>query len=238
MVKKNKIQGFGVLYVYWGNGPEVDLQKSLHSVKKLGYDYHIVKLEGQRHYGDKARMYELSPFETTLFLDTDTILLDNINYGFEKANRHGLALSIAPACYARRFIKNCGDWIEYNSGVIFFRKSDRVEEVFEKWIKHAHRYPTSDQSSLTIALEDTHFNPFVLPQNYNFRSHLKVNPIFGPIKIWHSKDSLPKNIVEWNNKEKLMFGVIVASKRSTVIEKWSNVGKKGLKQRLVEFLKG
>ena len=30
-----------------------------------------------------------------LFLDSDTVVLDNIDFGFEQATKHGLAISIA-----------------------------------------------------------------------------------------------------------------------------------------------
>ncbi|MEJ0070814.1 MAG: hypothetical protein WDO24_21130 [Pseudomonadota bacterium] len=36
-------------------------------------------------------MFEHSPFETTVYLDADTVVLGRLDYGFEMAERFGLA---------------------------------------------------------------------------------------------------------------------------------------------------
>src|SRR6056297_1747455 len=121
----------GILYIYWGDKLDKEVNKSIESIKFTGLPYHVQKF----NKGDKSTktlMYDLSPFEETLFLDTDTMVLDNIDYGFKMAQRHGVAITIAPACYARRFTDNLpeNDLIEYNSGVIFFKKNNEVEKIF------------------------------------------------------------------------------------------------------------
>ena len=68
--------------------------------------------------------------ETALFLDTDTRVLDDISLGFEKAERHGIAMAAAPhyslgdfrtfsEVMQREGIEPLGQMI-YNSGVVFF----------------------------------------------------------------------------------------------------------------------
>ena len=198
----------GVIYIYWGNKLEAELQESLKSVSKYGYDYRVFKLDESSHFGHKSTMYDLSPFDTTLFLDTDTILLDNIDFGFEMAEKHGIAMTIAPGCYARRFIPELTDHIEYNTGAMFFSKNDVVKKVYNTWKSHSDEFPRSDQSSFTRAVYEHDFNVSVLPQNYNYRAGLNESQFFGPLKIWHSRLPLPINIHEWNARETLKFGYL------------------------------
>jgi len=199
MNKENR----GVVYVYWGDRAKEEVNKSIASIVPL--PYHIIELDKTSNLNDKSKMYDLSPFDETVFLDTDTVVLDDITYGFEMANKFGIAITIAPACYAGRHDKSfTKDLVEYNNGVVFFKKDHKVKEVFEKWKELAFNYPIS-QTGLARAFELCNFNPFVLPQNYNYRADF-LSPVFGPIKIWHSRLPIPKNIEDWNNKDEYTFG--------------------------------
>ncbi len=42
----------------------------------------------------KATMFDLSPFDETLFLDLDTVVLGRLDFGFQKAQQFGLAIAI------------------------------------------------------------------------------------------------------------------------------------------------
>jgi len=201
----------GALYVYWGNKYDDELARSIASVEKLGLPVHVERLDGAPGLWAKAGMYEYSPFDETVFLDTDTIVLENLDFGFEMARHHGVALAVAPACYAKRFGEGFpADAIEYNTGVIFFSKVKRVSELFETWKSYSEDYPENDQTSFARAIWEQKFNPFVLPLNWNLRAHLDIRPIFGPIKVWHSRLPIPENIESWNEANSLEFGKIHA----------------------------
>ena len=70
-------------------------------------------------------MFALSPFESPLFLDADTVVLDRLDFGFEKAERFGLACSICECPWARRFAGVFGETAGYNTGVLFFATAAR-----------------------------------------------------------------------------------------------------------------
>ncbi len=55
----------------------------------------------------------------------------------------------------------------------------------------------NDQGSFALAVEQTGFNPFVLPHNWNFRP-LWHRSFFGPIKIWHDYSDPPPFFDEIN----------------------------------------
>jgi hypothetical protein len=65
-------------------------------------------------------MMELSPFEETLYLDADTVVLDRLDFGFEQAARFGVACCICECPWARRYrgLPN-DDGVEYSTGVLF-----------------------------------------------------------------------------------------------------------------------
>src|SRR5262249_3199589 len=130
---------------------------------------------------EKANLFDRTPFKETLFLDLDTVVLDDLSFGFAQAGHHGLACCICDSPWARRhgaWIQE-RDMIEYNSGVMFF--TEAAEPVFRGWQKlaraadwsilfvdqagNAARMPYNDQGSLAKAVHDARFNPFVLPLN-------------------------------------------------------------------------
>lgn len=212
----------GVIYIYWGDSIESELNRSIESVTRYHPELPIerIKLPDGSGLVDKARMLELSPFETTLFLDTDTVVLDKLDMGFEKAERHGLACCINECPWARRYGDISGDQIEYNTGVLFFTKT--AASVFEKWHKLAQTIdssivfrregkicvmPSNDQASYSQAIEDTQFNPFVLPLNWNLRPGWHQS-FFGPIKIWHDRNEVPIQIKFWNEEQSLEQSII------------------------------
>jgi len=158
-----------------------------------------------------VEMLDLSPFDETLFLDIDTVVMGNLDFGFEKAKSFGMAISICEAPWGRRYKKIFfGDEVEYNTGVIFFTK--RAKLVFNAWKELAgtidssilivkdqviYTMPANDQGSFALAVVRTGFNPYVLPLNWNFRPGWHRS-FFGPIKVWHDYSEPPPFLEELN----------------------------------------
>jgi hypothetical protein len=156
-------------------------------------------------------MFDLSPFDETLFLDVDTVVLGNLDFGFYKAKQFGLAMSICEAPWAKRYPAIfSSDEVEYNTGVIFFSK--KAQPLFEKWNElsltadssligvnngQVYKIAAQDQGSFALAIDQTGFNPFVLPLNWNFRP-IWHRSFFGPIKIWHDYTDPPPFFEELN----------------------------------------
>lgn len=199
----------GILYIVWGNYNKAELQRSIDSVVKFGYDYHVAEIEDEGiGLAHKAKMYDLSPFDTTLFLDTDTVVMDNLDYGFYKAEKHGIACCIAPASSAYLAAKEIGmpllnnDTPQYNTGVIFFTKYHTYYDyhdkhydnhsLFENFRWCVHRWPQSlknDQPALARSIEMGDVNPYILPRTWNYRAKMRYEAkvTHGPIKILHAR---------------------------------------------------
>src|SRR5262245_58601263 len=122
----------GVLYIVWGDKGERALARSLASLKEMHPElpHEIIRLpaETDEYKGllEKSRMMSLSPFDETLFLDADTVVLDRLDFGFAQAARFGLACCICESPWARRYrgLPN-DDATEYNTGVLFFTRAAR-----------------------------------------------------------------------------------------------------------------
>lgn len=201
----------GILSIYWGDESKLPIERLKHSVRKYHPElsHEIVKVDAPTTRQDslyiKSQMMDLTPFEETLFLDIDTVVMGNLNFGFIKATQFGLAISICEAPWGRRY-RNIftGDEVEYNTGVLFFTKA--AASVFEEWkslvkvvdssidlVKGSERarMEANDQGPFALAIEKTGFNPFVLPLNWNFRP-MWHRSFFGPIKVWHDYADPPQ----------------------------------------------
>jgi hypothetical protein len=204
----------GILYIVWGDKVEHQLERSKQSVKKYHPELpiHVERVEdlGERSLSQKSKMVSLTPFESTLYLDSDTVLLGKLDQAFDRAEEFGLACCICECPWTRRYDPTERDNIEYNTGVIFF--SGKSRGVFEQWEKLAATAPATsrwwaqregrmfsnrydDQASFARAVREARFNPFVLPLNYNFRPNF-FQSVFCPIKIWHSSVPVPAGLEE------------------------------------------
>src|SRR5258708_3578836 len=197
-------RGRGVLYLVWGETSRQEVKRSIESLERFELEHCVRELDSASKLPAKSGMYELSPFHETLFLDSDTVVIEDPAFGFEMAARHGLALSIEPDCWARRqWAQNAPkrvtkDIPEYNTGVLFYIKHPKTRQLFERWNEISGDYgEKNDQWSFSQAVYDTGSNPFILPQNWNFRDSM----LYGPLKIWHVRGIPPPcNTEHWNRK--------------------------------------
>jgi hypothetical protein len=203
----------GILYIVWGEKAEAQLQRSILSVRNFYPEMPIHVERGSEDprlgFRQKTIMGALTPFESTLFLDADTVVLGNLDYAFDRAEEFGLACCICECPWLRRYGHSEGDLIEYNSGVLFF--SQKARHIMSDWPKISAAHPSAshwldtdgghkgmrfeDQYGLARAIRDNAFNPHVLPMNYNFRPSIH-RTFFAPLKIWHSPKELPQGLTQ------------------------------------------
>lgn len=180
----------------------------------IGFGTRLQVIRTQFELHGKARKCELyrhlpEGFDSILFLDVDIRILGDISLGFEKAERHGIAMAQA-AHYSLDHFKGFSrimrlEGVEprgqllYNSGVIFFSLKPDVREVFELWMKLGLKHPDApwgDQTYLTLAMELLDFLPYTLSTGYNHRAFGEL--ISGEIRIWHSYKPVPDNVNDLN----------------------------------------
>src|SRR3984957_10987377 len=97
----------GILYIVWGDKVEPLLQRSMASVRKFYPDIPVEIVRGEadpvRGLAQKSKMATQSPFESTLFLNADTVILGNLDYAFDRAEEFGLACAICDCPWLRRY---------------------------------------------------------------------------------------------------------------------------------------
>jgi hypothetical protein len=163
---------------------------------------------------EKSRLIDLLPagYETLLYLDTDTRIVGDVDLGFAKAERHGIAMAPAPNYNLPEFFNFASimrpvgvepaDQIMYNSGVIFFRLTPIIRQVLERWRDLCtesgglNDFPR-DQPFLTLALEQLGVTPYVLSPLYNYRGLGEY--AVGNIRIWHSHFAPPPDLNDFAN---------------------------------------
>lgn len=199
----NNIQGESVGLIYMAFGPKAAqaVRKSVMTLRRVGFNYPVcvvgdtpvegfefVQWRGESPFDPtqkknfmfragriKPFLYELSPFDRTLYLDADTQFLEDVRPGFELLNDCDLAITQEYLTVGELYNKFMAGWeinieeraqtIEegisplepfINSGVIFFRKSNKSKETFEQWHKQWMRYQQWDeQLALMRAIHET-----------------------------------------------------------------------------------
>jgi len=201
----------------WGKKIEPIFQRSLESLRAFHPELpvEVAELREDATLLEKARMFDLSPFENTLFLDSDTVIMDRLDFAFEKSEKFAVACCICECPWARRYGGLSGDIIEYNTGVLFFNR--QAKPLFDLWKQHVptldssirfkrgndpqiHVMPLNDQGGFALAMEQSGICPFVLPMNWNVR-HQWQYILAGPVKIWHDYAPVPPGLIEWNKKQ-------------------------------------
>ncbi len=218
----------GVLYMIWGNNEVVNAARprAIASLKIVHpeMEYHVARMPDNSDLRCKAQMFDLSPFDTTIYLDADTVVLGGLSHAFDKAEQHGLTVSVNPHPWANRYaaLHAHGEIIEYDTGVVAFSKRPAVKHLFDAW-KAGHDMNScsffmsstglahmlvNDQCAFAHAVHSTGFNPFVLPVNWNLHPKWQKT-VFGPIKIWHDYREVPPGVYEWNAAQTAPGAVMV-----------------------------
>jgi hypothetical protein len=148
----------------------------------------------------KARYLRESPFDRTLFLDTDTTTVRPIEGLFHLLDRFDIGLYMLPYYTDHpkyRYLNNP------SSGVVLFRRCEAVSETFDRWLElfdqevsmteaRASNSPSriNDDPLLMRAIYETQARLVPLPAAMNF--HLDVPTVTAsPIHIVHGRHPDP-----------------------------------------------
>jgi hypothetical protein len=156
-------------------------------------------------YLSRIPILEASPYERTLFLDSDTYVCGDLAGLFALLDEFDIALAHAPirAIYAIEGVPD--SFPEFNAGVILYRGSDRVKAAFRDWADRFARFQeqrdrgeirwlrpegkrihTHDQGSLRAALYRSGLRIATLPPEYNCR-FTQPGFVDGPVRILHGR---------------------------------------------------
>lgn len=146
------------------------------------------------NFQDKITALLNSPFDRTLFLDSDTFVVEDCSELFDLLDYFDFAAAQDPW----RIDANADDsqhaFPEYNSGVLAIKKSEAMTQLLKDWLAR-HRqmraaHPlVGDQLSLRAAIYKTSLRVHALPPEYNFRTFcVNVAGANARVKILHGRD--------------------------------------------------
>ena len=133
------------MYLVWGKAKDHYLNRSITSLQKHHPELpvHVEKLPQGSNLLEETRITSSIPFESTLFLDIDTVVLGRLDFGFQKAEEFGLACCICECPWANRYEdpRLRGEIIEFNTGVLFF--TEKSNRVLSNWSRNANEIDSS-----------------------------------------------------------------------------------------------
>jgi hypothetical protein len=142
-------------------------------------------------------IYQDSPYEKTLYLDTDTYIYEPCGALFGLLDHFDVCMAAAPADMNEPLIdgKPLTACFPYNAGVIAFKKNARNEFLFRTWHeRHAKklregslRHKEGDQPSFMEALVHSESRVYVLPSIWNARALTYVF-LNGSVKVVHCRE--------------------------------------------------
>ena len=145
----------------------------------------------QPHRRSKVDYLIKTPFERTLYLDSDTRIVDNIAEVFKLLDNFDIALAHA---HARNHPATKEQWhthIPYsfpqlNGGVILFKMNAKVESLLKQWREAYHTAGfKKDQVTLRELVWNSDLRLTILPPEYNIR-YKKY------LWIWRKNEAVPK----------------------------------------------
>jgi len=148
-------------------------------------------------FSDKFHAFRETPYERTLFLDTDTLLLGPIPEVFDVLDQFDFACAHGPVrgTDSPELLADCpAAFAEPNAGVLAFNRNDKTARLFQLWAERyedqLRRYPhrKSDQPPLRRTLWDSGIRFVTLPPEYNLRTPFPVFSGRMPVKILHGRE--------------------------------------------------
>jgi hypothetical protein len=198
----------GVIYVAIGARFVAEARLSAESVRRVlpevpillftdrfpesrsGFD-EIIKLSTPHpkpHINKLIAMME-SPFKKTLLLDTDTYVCADISDLFAILDRFDIAMTLERP-YRDDFPANSGvpnAFVEFNQGVIAFRRSNAVQEALKESLSWTERLDARyDQPPLRLALFHSEVRIATLPLEFNCR-FANYGYLSGVVRILHGR---------------------------------------------------
>ena len=141
------------------------------------------------HYRSKVDYSVRTPFDRTLYLDTDTRVLDDITPLFDLLDRFDIALAHAPNRITRLMnwqVPVPVSFPQFNCGVFVYRRSERVWKFLQEWIEAFHQAGFfSDQITFREIIWLSDLRIATLPPEYNLR-YLKY------LLLWGKREARPR----------------------------------------------
>ena len=196
----------GVLYIAYGEKAIENAEHSIETLQKLRPDLPIAVVTDAEHIKGanhlirhidmdlgarniKTRIYSLSPFDKTFYLDADTEVLLDPQHGFDLLDKVDMVLAqdsvrifnrnqhphmVQEEMAVTKRETNGGEYLYYNTGVMFFRRNERVRLLMQAWHAEWQRWGKQDQPAMFRAM---------------FTNPVRIATMRNPWNAHHSKQA-------------------------------------------------
>ena len=148
------------------------------------------------------KLYPLmeSPFQKTVFLDTDTWIIEPLEDLFALLDSYDVLVTPVDQFYdyafeheEEPFSKIPKAFGYFNTGLFAYRKGDRTTHFLQEWARnfeqHVSRHTVNDQPAMRLALYECDIRHHVLPSCYNTQDWVPfVIPSGGSIAMLHGRN--------------------------------------------------
>ena len=167
---------------------------------------------------DRIANMRRSPFERTIYLDTDTYVVEEIVHVLELLDNYDLAVAQAPAYRGLDDPEVPAAFPEFNCGVVAWRASERVneflrswEETYRAWLvkdvligRHGGDHPSrtviGDQPAFRRCAWQHEMRVATLPPEYNLRIGVPAT-VIGRVRVLHGHtDSYEQFAAQYNRR--------------------------------------
>ena len=206
----------------------VDEKNQFEDNENLFDSIHFVE-KPEHGFGDKIYAMKNTPYQKTIYLDCDTVVVDDISEIYNMLEKYDIAASNPP------FKNKYYSPNHYQAGIIFYKMNNKVSKFFDLWDENYDRKNHgNDQPSFRETLSQLPISVFIFPPNFNFRSPF-ASYIQGKIKILHdhnlsrASDKVRQSFINYlnaNTEERYWFpkkGVLKFPKKSNIFNKVSRL---------------
>lgn len=153
----------------------------------------------------RIRALRQTPFDRTLYLDTDTFVTADLTDLFGLLDEYEMAAALAPVRHTAMVMETGltsrsipTSFGEYNCGVLLYRYNDSVDSFLQDWASRFDEYrrksdTVHDQSAFRDVVYGHSVRLATLPPEYNFRLPFH-GYVSDEIKIVHGRASNPDYI--------------------------------------------
>lgn len=186
----------GVVYVAFGDRFVAEAVHSVDSLRRHcpglpavlftdrpahGAPFDEVRVVEVGHIRAKVDLLAQSPFDQSLYLDSDTRVVHDLRDVYEVLDRFDLAMCHDFARKRETMSRHIPEYAaipyafsEFNGGVILYGNSEAARRFLELWRQRFHQYREQtkgwDQASLRVAAWESRARILTLPPEFNVRS--------------------------------------------------------------------
>src|SRR6476661_2136181 len=205
----------GFLYVAFGKRYLLEAEMSARSLKRFtkypicvitdeeGYSSEyfdiILTEQGKKDFVSKIIGMQKTPFEKTIYLDSDTFICSSIDQLFQILEMFDMGMTIDNRTHSYGFLGHYNSDFnlrfknvlpEYNTGIVVYNNNDCVKKLFTDWLKaHNEMNVKADMPSFREAFINNALNVRIatLPFEYNYFGTHSFGFAYNEIKVIHER---------------------------------------------------